>query len=89
MFFATQSSFLSDIDIQLLNCVNNSKIGASMHTPVAIPKTCFSVGDRVSHKLFGEGVIVSVDEKTQVYGIAFKNVNGVRRLQFRAELTLL
>lgn len=89
MFFASQSSFLSDIDIQLLDCINNSKIGAGMHTPVAVPKTCFAVGDLVSHKLFGEGRIVSVDEKTQVYGIAFKNVNGVRRLQFRAELTLL
>ena len=89
MFFATQSSFLSDIDIQLLDCINNSKIGASMHTPVALPKTCFSVGDRVRHKLFGEGQIVSVDEHTQVYGIAFVNVNGIRRLQFRAELTLL
>lgn len=89
MFFAAQSSFLSDIDIQLLNCINNSKIGASIHTPVAIPKTHFSAGDRVMHKLFGEGLIVSVDEKTQVYTIAFKNVNGFRRLQFRAELTLL
>lgn len=89
MFFASQSSFLSDIDIQLLDCVNNSKIGASVHTPVAVPKTSFAVGDMVSHKLFGEGRIVSVDEQTQVYGIAFKNVNGVRRLQFRAELTRL
>ena len=26
MFFASQSSFLSDIDIQLLDCINNSKI---------------------------------------------------------------
>lgn len=89
MFFAAQSSFLSDIDIQLLDCINNSKIGTSMHTPVAIPKTHFDVGDKILHKLFGEGQIVNVDEKTQVYTIAFKNVNGVRRLQFRAELTLL
>jgi len=89
MFFATQSTFLHDIDIQLLNCINNSKIGTSMHTPAALPKTCFNVGDLVSHKLFGEGQIVSVDEKTQVYGIAFQNVNGVRRLQFRADLKRL
>ena len=34
-------------------------------------------------------VIVGVDEKMQVYTIKFEHVNGVRRLQFRAELTLL
>ena len=89
MFFATQSSFLTDIDIRLLHCINNSKIGESVHTPAALDKTHFKVGDKVCHKLFGEGQIVSVDEKMQVYGIAFSNANGIRRLQFRAELSLI
>jgi len=89
VFFAQQSSFLSDIDVRLLDCVNNSKIGEKHTTPISIPKTCFSVGDVVCHKLFGKGRIVGVDEKMQVYTIKFENVNGVRRLQFRAELQLL
>lgn len=55
LFFTQQSSFFSDMDTELLNCINNSKIG----------------------------------EKMQVYGIAFENVNGIRRLQFRADLKLL
>ena len=86
MFFAQQSAFLSDIDVNLLNCINNSKIGEKHITPTAVPKTGFSVGDMVRHKLFGNGRIVGVDEKMQVYTIKFENVNGVRRLQFRAEL---
>lgn len=89
MFFAQQSSFLSDIDVNLLNCINNSKIGEKHNTPIATPKTSFSVGDTVRHKLFGKGIIVGIDEKMQVYTIKFENVNGVRRLQFRAELQLL
>lgn len=88
MFFAQQSSFLSDIDEKLLDCINNSKIGEKHQPVVAMPeKTCFSVGDIVRHKLFGKGRIIGVDEKMQVYTIAFENVNGVRRLQFRADLT--
>lgn len=89
MFFAQQSSFLSDIDEKLLDCINNSKIGEKHQTPQALPKTCFFVGDFVSHKLLGKGRIVGVDEKMQVYTIAFEHVNGVRKLQFRADLTLL
>jgi len=89
MFFAQPSSFLSDIDAQLLDCINNSKIGEKHAANQALPKTCYSIGDKISHKLFGTGVIVGVDEKMQVYTIKFEHVNGVRRLQFRAELTLL
>ena len=89
MFFAQQSGFLSDIDVNLLDCISNSKIGEKHITPIAVPKTAFSVGDIVRHKLFGKGRIVGVDEKIQVYTIQFENVNGVRRLQFRAELQLL
>lgn len=82
MFYAQQSGFLRDIDVKLPDCINNSKIGERQ-------KTCFAVGDFVSHKLFGKGRIVGVDEKMQVYTIAFEHVNGVRGLQFRADLTLL
>ena len=89
MFYAQQSGFLRDIDVELLDCINNSKIGERHKTPEARPKTCFLVGDCVSHKLFGKGRIVGVDEKMQVYTIAFEHVNGLRRLQFRADLTLL
>lgn len=88
-FFTQQSSFLNNIDVELLDCINNSKIGEKYTTPNSLPKTCFSVGDVVNHKLFGKGRIVNVDEKMQVYAIDFEHVNGIRRLQFRADLTLL
>ena len=88
VFYAEQSDFLRDIEEELLHCINHSSIRPATHMTTALPKTCFSVGDMVSHKIFGKGRIVDVDEKFQVYTIAFENVNGVRRLQFRADLQL-
>jgi len=40
----------------------------------------FSVGDRVKHKVFGEGVIESADEKLKTYEIRF--LNGVKPIRF-------
>ena len=89
VFYAEQSDFLQDIDEELLHCINHSSIRPATQMTTVLPKTCFSVGDMVSHKIFGKGRIVGVDENFQVYTIAFENVNGVRRLQFRADLQLM
>ena len=89
VFYAEQSDFLRDIEEELLHCINHSSIRPATQMTTVLPKTCFSVGDMVSHKIFGKGRIVDVDEKFQVYTIAFENVNGVRRLQFRADLIRL
>lgn len=85
-FFTAQSSFLGDIDQKLLDCINNSRITVFQQAVPSLPKTYFGVGDRVSHKVFGEGKIIAVDENAQVYKIDFKNVNGIRKLNFRADL---
>ena len=84
-----QSAFLREIDVELLDCINHSNIRQVNQMTTVLPKTCFSVGDMVRHKIFGKGRIVGVDENFQVYTIAFENVNGVRRLQFRADLQLM
>ena len=88
-FTAEQSSFLRDIDISLLDCINNSTIGAHFTTPMMLPKTQFDVGDMVLHKGFGQGIIVGVDEKNQTYEIKFDNIPETRRIRFRAAMNVL
>lgn len=43
-------------------------------------QTHLSVGDRVKHKAFGEGVIEALDETTKSYSIRF--LNGVKPIRF-------
>ena len=88
-FTAEQSSFLRDIDINLLDCINNSTIGTRFTTPMMLPKTMFNVGDMVLHKGFGQGIIVGVDEKNQTYEIKFDNIPETRRIKFRAAMNVL
>lgn len=88
-FTAEQSSFLRDIDINLLDCINNSTIGAKFSTPTMIPKAQFDVGDMVLHSGFGQGIIIGVDEKNQTYEIKFDNIQETRRIQFRAAMNVL
>ena len=85
-FGARPSAFLSDIDTNLLDCINNSRILIRGETEQMLPKVVFEVGDKVRHKVFGTGEIVKVDKVTQTYEIQFENIRGTRRLMFRAEL---
>lgn len=85
-FAACQSSFLKDIDVRLLDYVGDSRIMGSYYTPEMMQKAGFSVGDRVLHKAFGEGKILEVDERAQVYEIEFPKLNGARKIMFRANL---
>lgn len=85
-FLTRQSSFLSDIDANLLNCVNGSKIGEGYATLAMLPKAQFKIGDRILHNVFGEGVVTGVDVRAQVYEIKFERIALPRRIQFRADL---
>ena len=85
-FGARPSSFLSDIDINLLDCINNSRILIKGKTEQMLPKLKFDVGDIVRHKVFGVGEIIKIDNITQTYEIQFRNIRGTRRIMFRAEL---
>jgi len=77
---------LSDIDINLLDCINNSRILIKGETEQMLPKLKFDVGDIVRHKVFGVGEIIKIDNITQTYEIQFRNIRGTRRIMFRAEL---
>lgn len=88
-FIARQSSFLKDIDADLLDCINNSKIEKGYATPAMLPKARLTVGDEILHKGFGEGVVTGVDEKAQTYEIKFEAFEQPRRIQFRAKLIKL
>ena len=87
-FITRQSSFLSDIDVKYLNCINGSKIFGGYYFTPLIPKALFQVNDIVLHPGFGQGTIVKVDEKSQIYDIQFDILpETIRRIQFRAPLT--
>ncbi len=85
-FYARPSAFLSDIDTNLLDCINGSRIVIHGESEQMLPKAVFEVGDKVEHKVFGKGEIVNIDKVTQTYEIKFENIRGTRRLMFRAEL---
>ena len=88
-FAARQSSFLSDIDGKLLDCINNSSIGIPGATPAMVAKARFDIGENVMHPGFGAGKIIHVDEVGQVYEIFFEKLNSTRQIMFRAHLEKL
>ena len=74
-FGARPSAFLSDIDTNLLDCINNSRVLIRGVTEQMLPKVVFEVGDKVRHKVFGIGEIVKVDKVTQLQGGEYCLVN--------------
>ena len=85
-FGVRPSEFLSDINTELLDCINGSRIVIRGESEQMLPKTVFNAGDKVRHKVFGVGEIVKIDKMTQTYEIQFANLKGTRRIMFRAEL---
>ena len=83
---AKQSVFLGDMDPTQLECINGSRIVSSGVGEQMLPKVMFAEGDRVAHKVFGEGTVVAVDCPAQTYDIQFDKLRGTRRIMFRAEL---
>lgn len=82
-----QSSFLKDIDPSLLTMVGNSYIGRPGASQGVLEKTEFALGDRVIHKGFGRGKIVGINEKSLTYEVDFEQLEGTRRILFRAKMT--
>mgnify|MGYP000983719664 CR=1 FL=1 len=80
------SRFIFDIDKNLLKMIGHLpdeiKIEATLQVEKFNKKTdvVYKVSDQIRHKVFGEGVIESVDEKTKTYYIRF--VNGVKPINF-------
>lgn len=85
-YSAKQSVFLGDMDATQLECINGSRIVSSGAGEQMLPKVMFAEGDRVVHKVFGEGTVVTVDRPAQTYDIQFDKLRGTRRIMFRAEL---
>ncbi len=85
----TQSCFLGDIRPALLDYANGSYIHLSNTFTEVLPKTSFAVGTKVLHNVFGEGIIVSVDDAKQIYEVDFEKIKGTRRVQFRAGMIAL
>lgn len=75
--------------MSFLDCINGSVIDGEKYTSNMLPKKQFDVGDTVIHNILGEGTVVSIDEKAQVYEIDFKVLEGTRKIQFRAPIEKL
>lgn len=80
------SRFLSDIEESLLDCIGEipDELRAEQRLQIKrFDKTeaeVYKVGDQIRHKVFGEGMIEEVEEKTRTYYIRF--VNGVKPINF-------
>lgn len=80
------SRFLFDIDENLLNVIGKipDEIKSEQMVQARIfDKTAseiYKVGDQIRHKVFGEGIVEQVDEKTQTYYIRF--VVGTKPIHF-------
>ena len=85
-FGCMPSRFLENIDSKLLNFINGTTEQYSYYNAPMLPKAEFVVGDKVLHKVFGAGEIVSVNETEQTYEIKFDRMPVARKIQFRAEL---
>ena len=52
-------------------------------------KPAFDIGNRVSHRIFGDGTILAIDEEKSAYIIQFDEMDTPRSIAFRAKLTQL
>lgn len=53
---------------------------------LAKEKTCFKVGDQVIHKIFGGGIVKTIDESTSTYDILFEKFPTPRKLAMNSPL---
>ena len=94
------SRFVFDIDDDLLDfetplndsLVRDAKRYYSYKDTQLNESSCeaaFAKGDRVVHRVFGEGSIVNVDHDKRAYIIAFDSMETTRSLTFRAPLKAL
>jgi DNA helicase-2/ATP-dependent DNA helicase PcrA len=80
------SRFIFDIDSKFLEIIGKIPDEIKQQSELQIKefdKTTlhiYKVGDQLLHKVFGEGIVESVDEKTKTYYIRF--VNGIKPISF-------
>ncbi len=85
-FSKVPSRFLFDIDPKYLEIIGEIPDEIKEQSAVQvrafdkITEVIYKVGDQMMHKVFGEGVIEVVDEKTKTYMIRF--VNGIKPISF-------
>ena len=85
-FSKVPSRFLFDIDKSLLEQIGVIPDGIKAEYMMIARKfdktdtEVYKVGDQVRHKIFGEGIIEEVDERTKTYYIRF--VNGTKPINF-------
>ena len=97
--FRYPSRFLLEIDEALLEYANPIpdrmrqdawsyiKASENMLRQNAVAKhTEFAAGETVSHRIFGSGVILSVDEDKGAYLIQFEGMDTPREISFKAKL---
>lgn len=85
----SQSCFLGDIRPDLLDYTDGSYIHLANTFTEALPKASFTVGTKVLHNVFGQGIVVKVDDTRQIYEVDFEKIKGTRRVQFRAGMIAL
>lgn len=85
-FSKVPSRFIANIDFKYLKVIGNIPEELKREQQIqerVFDKTdlvIYKVGDYIRHKVFGEGVIEEVDEKTKTYYIRF--VNGIKPINF-------
>lgn len=85
-FSKVPSRFLFDIDKSLLEQIGVIPDGIKAEYMMIARKfdktdtEVYKVGDQVRHKIFGEGIIEEVDERTKTYYIRF--MNGTKPINF-------
>lgn len=81
--YKTPSRFLAEIGTENYRTIGKKRnllpvLGAAQHTAPAEKE----IGERVAHHAFGEGTILSVDDKRQSYEIRFDKSDLIRRISF-------
>lgn len=93
----TPSRFITDVDSKLITFVNgfspsprSVNILSAPHRDADMPSaTRFAAGDRVGHPVFGDGVVLSVNNIERCIEIQFDSRPTPRSLSFNAPLTYL
>ena len=91
------SRFILDIDSSLLGYTEelSEELIADAKLYIDIRNSCmrsddeksiFEIGQRVKHKLFGEGTVIDVDTAQTAYIVQFDNMDTQRVISFRANM---
>ncbi|MBE5959459.1 MAG: AAA family ATPase [Lachnospiraceae bacterium] len=86
--FNTDTSFVEytvELEDEMVNSAN-SYISANENKIYALVDNQFCPGDRILHKVFGEGTIMEIDAQTTSFVIKFDKLDTVRNINMRVKL---